>query len=287
MMNPSAGRTLAHAALATLLLAGPASAQNAPLSLQPPGGVPQRAPAAAPAAPRPAGAAATAPATAPLPPVRPGSVAAAQQAPAAANPPADSAARTPVTAAAASAAAGPLSERAALERVNAYFNSFNVLSGDFIQRGADGRQVSGRLYLQKPGKLRFDYAPPSRLEIIADGTSLAIRDRKLATQDLLSLSQTPLKFLLRDRIDLARDMKLLRVTSGPDLIRVIVEDSSTVGGTSRITLDYDRASDRLRQWMVLDPQGGITTVQLANLDVTSQPNPALFRINYERILDPR
>lgn len=171
--------------------------------------------------------------------------------------------------------------------MNAYFNSFSVLSGDFVQRGADGRQVSGKLYLQKPGKLRFDYAAPSRLEIIADGTSLAIRDRKLNTQDLLSLSQTPLKFLLRDRVDLARDMKLLRVTSGPDLIRVVVEDSSTVGGTSRITLDYDRSSDRLRQWMVLDPQGGITTVQLANLDKTSQPSPALFRINYERILDPR
>ena len=79
------------------------------------------------------------------------------------------------------------------------------MSGNFVQIGADGRRASGNFYLQKPGKVRFEYDPPSPIDIIADGSSVVVRDRRLATQDLYPLSQTPLRFLLADRIDLLRD----------------------------------------------------------------------------------
>ena len=69
----------------------------------------------------------------------------------------------------------------------------------------------GEFYLQKPGKVRFDYNPPSPIEMIADGSSVVVRDRKLATQDLYPLSQTPLRFLLADRIDLMRETNLIGV----------------------------------------------------------------------------
>ena len=79
------------------------------------------------------------------------------------------------------------------------------MSGKFVQIGADGRRASGHFYMQKPGKVRFEYDPPSPIDIIADGSSVVVRDRRLATQDLYPLSQTPLRFLLADRIDLMRD----------------------------------------------------------------------------------
>ena len=65
--------------------------------------------------------------------------------------------------------------------------------------------------MQKPGKVRFEYKPPSPIELIADGSSVVVRDRKLATQDLYPLSQTPLRFLLADHIDLLRDTNLVGV----------------------------------------------------------------------------
>ena len=86
-----------------------------------------------------------------------------------------------------------------------------TLTGNFVQIGPDGRRIGGKLTLAKPGRLRFDYDQPSPLEIVADGTSVAVKDRKLGTQDLYFISQTPLKFLLREKIDLARDLTVTDV----------------------------------------------------------------------------
>src|SRR5690606_26135060 len=82
-------------------------------------------------------------------------------------------------AAAASRADAPLDAREIVRRANAYFNGLTYLTGDFAQIGADGRRYSGRLFVQRPGKLRFEYRPPSPLEVISDGSSVVVRDRKL------------------------------------------------------------------------------------------------------------
>lgn len=178
----------------------------------------------------------------------------------------------------------PLSARAAVERANAYFNSINTLIADFIQIGGDGRRLSGKFYLQRPGKLRFEYQSPATLEVVADGSSVAVRDRKLATQDLYPIGQTPLKFLLRDRIDLARDVKITDVAQDAEGVRIALEDSSTLGGTSRITLFFDPAVESLTKWRIIDPQGFQTTVVLSNIDKGRRVDNRLFVINYERML---
>ena len=170
----------------------------------------------------------------------------------------------------------------ALRRANAYLNSVNTLVSDFVQTGADGRKITGKLYLQKPGRLRFDYARPSPLEIIADGTSVAVRNRRLNTQDVYFITQTPLKFLLKSNIDLARDTKILDVTSSGDTTSIRIEDRATLGGTSRITLVFNTADFSLLRWSVNDAQGGDTLVALSNIDLREKPDPALFRINHER-----
>jgi outer membrane lipoprotein-sorting protein len=179
----------------------------------------------------------------------------------------------------------PLSERAIVERANAYFNGLHTLVGDFVQVGGDGRKLGGKLYLQRPGKLRFEYAAPATLEVVADGSSVAVRDRKLATQDLYSIGQTPLKFLLRDRIDLTKDNRLVDVGSDADGVRVVLEDRSTLGGTSKISLFFDDKVETLTRWRIVDPQGFLTTVTLSNLDRSRRVDAKLFTIAYERVLN--
>jgi outer membrane lipoprotein-sorting protein len=178
----------------------------------------------------------------------------------------------------------PLSERAIVERANAYFNGLHTLVGDFVQVGGDGRKLGGKLYLQRPGKLRFEYAAPATLEVIADGSSVAVRDRKLATQDLFSIGHTPLKFLLRDRIDLSKDNRIIEVGSDADGARVVLEDRSTLGGTSKISLFFDDKVETLTRWRIVDPQGFLTTVTLSNLDRSRRVDAKLFAIAYERVL---
>lgn len=255
-----------------------------PLQIHPPAAQPARpAPPAQPAAPRtpaptpaPApspGAApqASLPASHPLPPRRPADLPTGG-APAPAASPGETAPRpapaAPAPAAPAPAAAVPTNPQAALARVNAYLNGIDTLTANFLQYSGDGRQATGSLYVKRPGQLRFQYNPPSTLEIVADGRSVAIRDKKLRTQDVYSIGQTPLKFLVQDRVDLARDVKVLDVRTAPSgVVEVIFEDSSTLGGTSKVTLVYDAKANVLRQWIVVDPQGYETSVALQDVNI--------------------
>lgn len=172
-----------------------------------------------------------------------------------------------------------------LAQANAYFNGINTLSGNFVQIGADGRRIGGKLTLAKPGRLRFDYDQPSPLEVVADGTSVAVRDRKLNTQDLYFIAQTPLKFLLREKIDLARDLTVTDVASDPGSVRISLEDRATLGGTSKIQLFFDAEMKTLSQWRITDPQGYVTTVTLSNLQKGKSVDGSLFFINYGRSED--
>jgi len=175
-------------------------------------------------------------------------------------------------------------QRALVERVNAYLSSVQSMVGDFAQVAPDGAKTSGKLYLQKPGRLRFEYNPPSPVELIADGQSMVVRDRKLATQDLYPLSQTPLRFLLADRIDLLKDTDLVGVYSDNMFVTMVIEQRQIIGGTYRLMLMFSAKDLELKQWTVTDPQGYDTTVAVFNLDKSKKPDPDLFKINYERVI---
>jgi outer membrane lipoprotein-sorting protein len=116
-------------------------------------------------------------------------------------------------------------QRALVDKVSGYLSRVHVMTGSFAQIGADGRRASGTFYVQKPGKVRFEYDPPSPIDIIADGSSVVVRDRKLATQDLFPLSQTPLRFLLADKIDLMRDTHVTAVTADELFVSIVVKRS--------------------------------------------------------------
>jgi outer membrane lipoprotein-sorting protein len=162
----------------------------------------------------------------------------------------------------------PSSPAAALNQVNAYFNSIDQLSAYFVQKNPNGQQAEGTLSVRRPGQLHFAYTPPSTLEIVSDGRNVAIRDKKLGTNDVYPVGQTPLKFLLQENVDLARDTKVRDVQVGRDgMVTVRFDDSATLGGTSKITLRFDSRANALKQWTIVDAQGYETSVTLSGLNV--------------------
>jgi outer membrane lipoprotein-sorting protein len=173
-------------------------------------------------------------------------------------------------------------QRALVNRVSAYLTSVQVLTGNYVQIGPDGRRTTGHLFIQKPGKVRFEYDPPSPIEIIADGTQVVVRDRQLATQDLYPLSQTPLRFLLADRIDLLQDTNVIGVTADDTFVSIVIEEKQAFIGTSRLMMMFDSKDFKLKQWTVTDVQGFDTTIAVSNLDSSKRPDPNLFRIDYTR-----
>jgi len=173
-------------------------------------------------------------------------------------------------------------QRAIIERVNRYLSSVQVLSGNFVQVGPDGSRTQGQFTISKPGKVRFEYDDPSPIELIADGQSVVVRDRRLATQDVYPLSQTPLRFLLANNIDLMKDTNLVAVYADDVFVTVVVEEKNTLVGTSRLMIMFSAKDMQLKQWTVTDPQGYDTTVAVYNLDSTTKPDPGMFKIDYTR-----
>jgi outer membrane lipoprotein-sorting protein len=171
-------------------------------------------------------------------------------------------------------------QRAQAAKISIYLSSLQNLSGNFVQVAPDGSRSTGNFYIQKPGRVRFEYDPPSNVAIIADGSSVVVRDQKLATQDLYPLSQTPLRFLLSDRLDLMRDTNVVGVTADDMFISVTIEEKQPLVGTSRLMLMTGAKDNQLKQWTVTDPQGYDTTVAVYNLDTSRKIDPGMFKIDY-------
>jgi outer membrane lipoprotein-sorting protein len=171
-------------------------------------------------------------------------------------------------------------QRALLDRISGYLSSVQTLVGSFVQVGPDGRRVDGTFSIQKPGKVRFQYNPPSPIDIIADGSSVLVRDRLLETSDFYPLSQTPLRYLLADRIDLLRDTNVISVSADDTFVTVVIEETQVMIGTNRLMIMFDAKTLALKQWTVTDPQGLDTTVAVFNLDAAKKPDPNLFVINH-------
>jgi outer membrane lipoprotein-sorting protein len=177
-------------------------------------------------------------------------------------------------------------QKAQAGKVSAYLSSLSTLVGNFVQVGPDGTKTKGDFYIQKPGKVRFEYDPPTPIAMISDGSSLAVRDRKLATQDIYPLSQTPLRYLLSDRIDLLKDTNVVNVTVDDQYISITIEEKSAIIGTSRLMLMLGAKDNQLKQWTVTDPQGFDTTVAVYNLDASKKLDPGMFKIDFTNYITP-
>jgi len=173
-------------------------------------------------------------------------------------------------------------QRAIIERVDNYLSNVQVMSGNFVQVAPDGRRSQGEFYISKPGRVRFEYDDPTPIELIADGQSVVVRDRNLATQDVYPLSQTPLRFLLAEHVDLLKDTNLVAVNADDVFVTVVVEEKNALAGTSRLMIMFSAKDMQLKQWTVTDPQGYDTTVAVYNIDTTKRPDPSMFKIDYTR-----
>lgn len=170
-------------------------------------------------------------------------------------------------------------QRSLIDRVSLYLSTINTLVGDFVQVGPDGSKSTGQFSIYKPGRVRFEYNPPNPIDITADGRLVSVRNRKLETQDLFPLSQTPLRFLLSERIDLRRETNIVGVYADDIFATIVIEEKQPLVGTSRLMMMFDAKNLQLKQWTVTDAQGFDTTVAVSNLDPSTRPDPAIFTIN--------
>ncbi|MGB3389609.1 MAG: outer membrane lipoprotein carrier protein LolA [Pseudaminobacter sp.] len=171
----------------------------------------------------------------------------------------------------------------AAQKIADHFASVRTMTGEFVQFGPRGEQTGGKFYIERPGKIRFNYEGSSGFRVISDGQSVVLDNRKMKTMDLYPLSKTPLKLLLDERIDLSGN-KVRSVKEEDDLTTIQLADKS-VFGNSTITMMFDPKSYELRQWTITDAQGKDTTVMIFNVQQGVKFDQNIFKIDYRRNIE--
>jgi outer membrane lipoprotein-sorting protein len=172
-------------------------------------------------------------------------------------------------------------QAAAVDEIAAYISSFQHLKGEFTQISPKGNVSKGLFFLSKPGKMRFEYAPPNPFLIVSDGKWVTIKNTKKEKADQYPLSQTPLRLVLNEGLNLRKETLIYGVDTQNGLTTVTMEDKKgKVPGY--LILVYDRERQNLQQWVVVDGKGGKTTVTLENVSQVAKVDPKLFVVKIKR-----
>ena len=169
----------------------------------------------------------------------------------------------------------PANVRADLARIDASMNATHSFQGDFMQIAANGAVSRGKIWLKRPGKVRFEYDSPSPLLIVSDGVTLVQNDRQLETFDRVPLSATPLNYFLKENINLAEDTEVTALQKLQGQWIVTARDGSGQQDGA-ITLVFDSETLALQTWIIADDFGGATRVQLSNLQYNGRIDPKKF-----------
>ena len=169
-----------------------------------------------------------------------------------------------------------------INAISAFINGFKTMQGEFTQISPKGNMSRGVFYISKPGKMRFEYAPPNPFLIVADGKWLTIKNRAKEKGDQFPLSQTPLRLVLGEKVDLVRDTHILDFAEQDGLTSVTLEDKESSLGSGQLVLVFDQARKALQQWVVIDGKGRRTTVSLENIEAGIKTDPKLFVVKIDR-----
>jgi outer membrane lipoprotein-sorting protein len=170
---------------------------------------------------------------------------------------------------------------ASAQKIADHFSSVKTMMGEFVQFGPRGEQTGGKFFIERPGKLRFNFEDPSPIRVIADGKNVVIGNLKLKTWDIYPLSKTPLSLLLSDKIDL-QNQTVRDVKEESDLITIVLGNKS-IFGDSTITMMFDPKTYDLRQWTITDLQNKETSVMIYNVQNGTQFDDKVFQIDYQAV----
>ena len=171
-----------------------------------------------------------------------------------------------------------------IEKIENYLAGITTLKADFVQISSDGGAAEGKLFMERPGKMRFEYNPPAQILLVATGHDFIYYDKEINAPTYLDIDETPAGIILAENISLTDKVKIVDYRRTAETIRVELVRKSDPGAGS-VTLVFSEKPMQLRQWNVTDPTGIETTVTLFNAKEGMSLDPELFK--FERIWPKR
>jgi len=160
-----------------------------------------------------------------------------------------------------------------LRRITSYLNGISTMTARFRQSSAGGI-VTGSLWMARPGRMRFEYDPPSPILLIADRFYVYYVDKQLAQMSKVGLKSTPAWFLLRDPITFD-DLLIKRFERGANTLTMTLVDPKEPDNGS-LTIVFNSQPLALREWTIVDQQRKTTTVSISNVQFGVALDPGLF-----------
>lgn len=162
-----------------------------------------------------------------------------------------------------------------LQRVEAYMNAMPPVTAEFLQQTSDGQVYNGKFWLQRPGRLRFEYANPVNNFVVADGAFIHFWDAKMKKQTSAPISDTLADFILRKQIKFDQNVQVTAVKREAGMLMVSLVQASDPGGGT-LTLIFEDMPLQLKQWSTTDPTGRVSNVSLVNPMAAQKFDPRLF-----------
>lgn len=179
-------------------------------------------------------------------------------------------------------AAPAFAEKLSLNALSTYLNGLKTAEAAFVQTSDDGSVQTGRLFIQRPGKMRFEYAPPQKALVLASNNAVAIfDDRANGAPETYPLRRTPLSLILARNVDLgAANMVVGHSFDGTHTVVTAQDPKSPESG--QIQLKFSDSPVALQEWVILDAYGSQTTVRLDDVTTDMSFPRSLFDIDTER-----
>ncbi|WP_340148815.1 outer membrane lipoprotein carrier protein LolA [uncultured Sneathiella sp.] len=166
-------------------------------------------------------------------------------------------------------------DQAEVDRVEAYLDTIKTMKADFLQIDSAGGIAEGEVYMRKPGRMRFEYKPPAQILVVADGLWLVFHDKELKETTRLPLSATPVNVLLDEEANLSDDVTVTKVENDANTLRLTIVDTENPD-EGNIVLIFSDNPLQLRQWLVTDAQGQVTSISLGKMEKNIKLKPELF-----------
>lgn len=168
-------------------------------------------------------------------------------------------------------------EEFALQEISQHNTDIRTLAGRFVQIDSQGSRIEGTFWLKRPNNVRFRYGPPSREEIISQGSGFYVIDREARTQYAYSQENVPLRQFLGDTVELI-NANLTDVVMSESHVSVVIADDSPIG-TVQVSLIFDRETLDLVQWSLIEPSGVETTFSIYDTQKGVDIPDQYFRID--------
>lgn len=167
-------------------------------------------------------------------------------------------------------------ERQMIQEINTHNSAIDTMAGRFLQIDTNGGRVEGTFFIDRPDRVRFRYAPPSREEIVSEGRGFYVIDRREETKYAYPQESIPLRQFLGQTIDLF-SANIVDVVTSEDFMSVTISDDTPIG-VVEVSLIFDIATKDIKQWTLTEPSGAELTFSLYDVVYNQEIPDSFFSI---------